>query len=139
MCIPWCQLSQWHLNKNEETVKMSNETIKYECLACMEGPCYFEIETAKLEMPRPMGCPINQAVPTWNRVYDEYNLCPCPFCGNTESVTILCPSDAEILAGAYDTSRAILCNAQKTGCGAIGGWGENDTDAAEKWNKRVQY
>lgn len=73
---------------------------------------------------------------------DSHQLKPCPFCGNSESLTII---DAkEIKTCPYPFGYLACCSAKSNiseevrGCGAHTGWCNSEKEAVEKWNRRVE-
>ena len=66
---------------------------------------------------------------------------PCPFCGKTDPVGVFLHSQIVCLDDLYDDLYdedyfAVCCDAQKGGCGAVGGYCETKEEAIEKWNRR---
>ena len=63
---------------------------------------------------------------------------PCPFCGKTDPVGVFLHSQIVCLDDLYDEDYfAVCCDAQKGGCGAVGGYKEERGDAIDVWNRRA--
>ena len=60
----------------------------------------------------------------------------CPFCGNKKAPTIALASENQE-AGIDRNFRCVCCDFTNGGCGACGGYYENDSDAVGHWNKRA--
>lgn len=66
---------------------------------------------------------------------------PCPFCGST-AITVLDANeiselDCDSELWADDPTFAAVCDFNKGGCGATGGYRETVTEASEAWNQRT--
>lgn len=75
---------------------------------------------------------------------------PCPFCG-AKVAEVVSEADEFIEKWGDDEEldwmvrdmrrtgyRAVVCNANKGGCGAIGGWKPSETEASKAWNRRAE-
>lgn len=71
----------------------------------------------------------------------EIKLKPCPFCGN-EKIAILTDNEVNGL-DEFDSNYSenpyflACCSAYVNGCGATGGEGRTEQEAANKWNRRA--
>jgi Lar family restriction alleviation protein len=69
------------------------------------------------------------------------NLKPCPFCGKTEIIVLnaneISELDRDSELWADDPAFAAVCDFNKGGCGATGGYRETVTEASETWNRRT--
>lgn len=76
------------------------------------------------------------------------NLLPFPFCGKTDTLSVTsaaelnCEDDDDFNAWPHSDSYAVMCDASSPGgpggCGAMGGFAPTESEAVEKWNKRVR-
>lgn len=64
--------------------------------------------------------------------YDVSHLQRCPHCGKQEVLEIVCDDETEDCSYFY----SIVCNLNKGGCGASGGYRDSKKEAIETWNKR---
>ena len=73
-------------------------------------------------------------------------LLPCPFCGGTHAEVINDHQEClekwgeefdEAGLGASDY-RAVVCNFNEGGCGAVSGWRETEAEAIGVWNTRAE-
>ena len=63
---------------------------------------------------------------------DEHpDIKPCPFCGKSDCVKFNWEDD-----GSYPQVQ-VICDATKDGCGSSSGFTDNEEEALELWNKRV--
>ena len=69
------------------------------------------------------------------------NLKPCPFCGKTEIIVLdaneISELDRDSELWADGPTFAAVCDFNKGGCGATGGYRETVTEASETWNRRT--
>jgi Lar family restriction alleviation protein len=59
----------------------------------------------------------------------NYRLIPCPFCGNTKSVSLVRKKE-------YKDQFAVNCDARYNGCGATSGYAFGEAAAIANWNTR---
>ena len=58
---------------------------------------------------------------------------PCPFCGMTYPVNLMCRKGKDGWRDKY----FVLCEYDSGGCGAESGWYHSIEEAEEAWNRRV--
>jgi Lar family restriction alleviation protein len=67
------------------------------------------------------------------------NLKPCPFCGKAEIIVLDANEIIEVETEQWGNNpyHAAVCDFNKGGCGATGGYRETVTEASETWNRRT--
>lgn len=68
--------------------------------------------------------------------YEKENLLPCPFCGVTGPAKIATSQDLKGPECGSESDFTIVCDAQKSGCGATCGYAASKERAIQKWNRR---
>lgn len=76
-----------------------------------------------------------------------HNLKACPHCGKTRWLKVIPNKTFDEAEGEYvDYGFVVICSAAGAyalgeagtrGCGSSGGWGEDEAEAAEAWNRRT--
>ena len=75
----------------------------------------------------------------------NHNLIPCPFCGREDTPTLTTAKELEMCRNEDCTldyrncyAVAVVCDYNKGGCGACGGYGSTEQEAVDKWNERAE-
>ena len=63
---------------------------------------------------------------------EQPDIKPCPFCGKSDCVKFNWEDD-----GAYPQVQ-VICDATKDGCGSSSGFRDNEEEALELWNTRLE-
>lgn len=69
---------------------------------------------------------------------------PCPFCGDPESPEVISFEEVAEMYDKYEEHASysssgyfVICDAVKSGCGAMSGFGKTKKDAIALWNQRA--
>lgn len=62
---------------------------------------------------------------------------PCPHCGKSDALFLGSADQVLENTELAEDQFAVICDAQKGGCGACGSFAENEEEAATAWNRRA--
>lgn len=65
----------------------------------------------------------------------NYDLKPCPFCGQTKSLEI--EEIPNIFINSDKSSYRVICDISKDGCGCKSGYEYSEEDIVKAWNRRA--
>ena len=111
------------LDFSKEFDRLCNTYIAAECKGCPLENSHYSCDGYDVTQK------VIDIVQKWS---DEHPyIKPCPFCGKSDCVEFKWEYDE-----AYPQVR-VICDATKDGCGSSSGFKDNEEEALELWNKRV--